>query len=46
MPIDPEILLKKELDEVEGSWTEERVILYNIAVGSSQDPLNKSDLDT
>ena len=45
MPIDPEILLKKELDEVEGSWTEERVILYNIAVGSSQDPLNKSDLE-
>ena len=45
MPIDPEILLKKELDEVEGSWTEERVILYNIAVGSSEDPLNKSDLE-
>ena len=45
MPINPEILLNKELEEVEGSWSEERVILYNIAVGSSQDPLNKSDLE-
>ena len=44
MPINPEILLNKELEEVKGSWSEERVILYNIAVGSSQDPLNKSDL--
>ena len=44
MPINPDILLNKELEEVEGSWSEERVILYNIAVGSSQDPLNKSDL--
>ena len=45
MPINPDILLNKELEEVEGSWSEERVILYNIAVGSSQDPLNKSDLE-
>ena len=33
MPINPEILLNKELEEVKGSWSEERVILYNIAVG-------------
>jgi len=45
MPINPDILMNKDLEEVEGSWSEERVILYNIAVGSSQDPMNKSDLD-
>ena len=45
MPINPDILMNKDLEEVEGSWSEERVILYNIAVGSSQDPMNKSDLE-
>ena len=44
MPINPDILLNKDLEEVEGYWSEERIILYNIAVGSSQDPMNKSDL--
>ena len=36
MPINPDILLNKNLEEVEGYWSEERIILYNIAVGSSQ----------
>ena len=45
MPINPDILLNKDLEEVEGHWSEERVILYNLAVGSSQDPMNKSDLE-
>ena len=44
MPINPDMLLNKDLEEVEGYWSEERIILYNIAVGSSQDPMNKSDL--
>ena len=34
MPINPDILLNKDLEEVEGYWSEERIILYNIAVGS------------
>lgn len=44
MPIDPEILLNKELEDVESSWSQERVLLYNIAVGANSDPLNESDL--
>ena len=45
MPIDPEILLGKELDKVESSWSQERVLLYNIAVGANDNPLNKGDLE-
>ena len=44
MPIDPEILLNKELEAVESSWEENRVLLYNIAVGANNDPMDKSDL--
>ena len=44
MPINPEILLNKELEDVESSWNQERVLLYNIAVGANSDPLNESDL--
>ena len=45
MPIDPEILLGKELDKVESSWSQERVLLYNIAVGANDNPLNERDLE-
>ena len=45
MPIDPEILLSKELEEVESSWNQERVLLYNIAVGANDNPLNEGDLE-
>ena len=44
MPIDPKILLNKTFKEVESSWDEQRVLLYNLAVGSSEDPMNESDL--
>ena len=44
MPIDPKILLNKKLEEVESSWDEQRVLLYNLAVGSNSDPMNESDL--
>ena len=45
MPIEPEILLSKELEEVESSWNQERVLLYNIAVGANDNPLNEGDLE-
>ena len=44
MPIDPELLINKELEAVESSWEEDRVLLYNIAVGANNDPMDKSDL--
>ena len=44
MPIDPEKLLNKELEAVESSWEENRVLLYNIAVGANNDPMDKCDL--
>jgi len=44
MTIDPEILLNKQLEEVESSWDEQRVLLYNLSVGGSSDPTNESDL--
>ncbi len=44
MPIDPEVLLSKKLEEVESSWSQERVLLYNIAVGANDNPLNEGDL--
>ena len=45
MPIDPKVLLSKKLEEVESSWSQERVLLYNIAVGANDNPLNEGDLE-
>lgn len=44
MPIDPELAIGAELDEIPFTWTSSDVLLYHLALGAGAEPTDSSEL--